>query len=59
MKIYLAATAPGNESQREGGMLSIPRRLLSYFLVRDCIMENDKVFKQIKNENLFGKPRTS
>ena len=55
MKIYLAATAPGNESQREGEMLSIPRRLLSYFLIRGGMMECNKVFKQIKNENLSGK----
>lgn len=46
MKIYLAATAPGNEQQR--GMLEIPRRLLSYFLIKFKIMENDKVFFNIK-----------
>ena len=47
MKIYLAATAPGNEQQRESGMLDIPRRLLSYFLIKHQMMENDKVFKVI------------
>jgi len=47
MKIYLAATAPGNEQQRERGMLEIPRRLLSYFLIKYKMMENDKVFQNI------------
>ena len=50
MKIYLAATAPGNEQQRERGMLDIPRRLLSYFLIKNKMMENDKVFYTIIKE---------
>ena len=53
MKIYLAATAPGNE------YTYIQNRLLSYFLIQKKIMENDKVFKQIKDENLFSRSRTS
>ena len=51
MKIYLAATGPGNESKREGGMLGIDTRLLSYFLIKTKAMENDKVFERILNEN--------
>jgi len=50
MKIYLAATGPGNEQQRERGMLDIPRRLLSYFLIKYQMMENDKVFEIIIKE---------
>lgn len=53
MKIYLAATAPGNE------YIYIQNRLLSYFLIQKQMMENDKVFKQIRDENLPGKRRTS
>ena len=47
MKIYLAATAPGNEQQRKRGMLELPRRLLSYFLIKHKMMEVDKVFESI------------
>ena len=54
MKIYLAATAPGNESWRERGMLSIKRRLLSYHLIKFKTLECDKVFQIIKNENLLS-----
>jgi len=48
MKIYLAATAPGNESSRERGMLYMPRRLLSYYYIVTELMENHKVFEKIK-----------
>lgn len=51
MKIYIAATAPGNESCRERGMLDVPVRLLSYFLIKTKEMENDKVFATIVKEN--------
>lgn len=50
MKIYIAATAPGNESCRERGMLDVPVRLLSYFLIKTKAMENDKVFATIVKE---------
>jgi len=42
MKIYLAATAPGNEEREK-----IKRRLLSYFLINNKVMECDKVFERI------------
>ena len=58
MKIYLAASAPGNESLRERGMLCIQKRLLSYFLIKNKIMECDKIFNIIENENLHSSPRT-
>ncbi len=50
MKIYLAATAPGNETWRERGMLDIPTRLLSYFLIINKTMEAHQVFRRIVNE---------
>ena len=53
MKIYLAATAPGNESWRERGMMDITNRLLSYFLIKTKAMENNKVFEVIRNENIL------
>lgn len=59
MKIYLAATGPGNERQRERGMLEIPKRLLSYYLIKAKAMENDEVFERIRNENLSSVNRTS
>ena len=55
MKIYLAATAPGNESIRKEGMLYIYTRLLSYFLIKEKMFESHKIFKVIKHENLYGK----
>ena len=55
MKIYLAASAPGNESVRERGMLDIDLRLLSYFLIRHKMMECDKIFNIIKHENIPGR----
>lgn len=59
MKIYIAATAPGNESGRERGMLDTPRRLLSYFLIKMKPFEDDKVFativKENRNEDISGR----
>lgn len=52
MKIYLAATGPGNESWRERGMLDISTRLLSYYLIINKTMESHQVFEKIKHENL-------
>lgn len=51
MKIYLAATAPGNEAIRKGGMLKIPRRLLSYAFIISKEMEQEKVFTCIVKAN--------
>jgi len=51
MKIYLAATAPGNETVRKKGMLKTPRRLLSYFLILHKMLECNKVFNVIKKKN--------
>ena len=50
MKIYLASAAPGNETKRERGMLSIDKRLLSFYHISNKILENHKIFKCIKNE---------
>lgn len=59
MKIYLAATAPGNESKRKRGMLDIPKRLLSYYsIITPKTFETDEVFNCIKYENLSYCPRT-
>jgi len=62
MKIYLATSAPGNESQRERGMLNIPERLLSYYHIIFKQFECHKIFKIIrrekKNENNNSKCRT-
>jgi len=59
MKIYLATSAPGNESWRGRGMLDIPERLLSYYHILFKQFECHKIFKIIKkekrNENLFGR----
>lgn len=56
MKIYLATTAPGNESQREKGMMDIGQRLLSYWHLIGNKFECLDVFKVIikgkkKNES--------
>lgn len=51
MKIYLAATAPGNDSKRERGVLSISKRLLSYFLIKHKILECHLIFNTIKKEH--------
>lgn len=59
MKIYLAASAPGNESQRERGMLDIPRRLLSYYLIILKQMECDQILNIIKHENLHSRSGTT
>lgn len=47
MKIYLAATAPGNEQCHENGFLPLPRRLLSYYFITTKMMETDIVFQNI------------
>lgn len=43
MKIYLAATAPGNEEN-----IKVRYRLLSYFLIQKKQLEAHKVFNKIK-----------
>jgi hypothetical protein len=50
MKIYLATTAPGNETIRKRGMMDIPRRLLSYYHILTKTLQVDLVFKSIKKE---------
>ena len=55
MKIYLASTAPSNESWREQGMLLIPNRLLSYYHIKTKTLESDKVFEAIKKIEDRGK----
>lgn len=52
MRLYLASSAPGNESQRERGMLNIPKRLLSYYYIENKKLENHSIFNCIKNENI-------
>lgn len=53
MKIYLAASAPGNESIHERGMLPIDKRLLSYYFIETKPgMEIDKIFYAIKRERI-------
>lgn len=47
MKIYLAASAPGNENMREFGFITFPRRLLSYFLIKKNQFECNDIFKNI------------
>jgi len=51
MIIYLAATAPGNEINKERKFLSFQNRLLSYFLITEKKMECDSVFLHIKKHN--------
>jgi len=51
MKIYLASTAPGNESKRPRGMLDIHMRLLSYYLIKIKALEDHKVFATIIQEH--------
>ncbi len=48
MKIYLASAAPGNETQRERGMLPISTRLLSYYHISRKELDCEKVFEAIK-----------
>ena len=55
MKIYLAATAPGNETKRERGMIDIDRRLLSFYFLYCNLMETKNVFNIIKNENILSR----
>ena len=55
MIIYLASSAPGNESQRERGMIDIEKRLLSYYFIESKKLENHKIFNCIKNENISGR----
>lgn len=51
MKIYLAASAPGNESVRKIGFLPFPRRLLSYLLVKNNYFECKTIFINIIKYN--------
>lgn len=46
MKIYLAATAPGNEPNKYRSRMN--NQLLSYFLVLKNQFESQKVFKHLK-----------
>ncbi len=49
MKIYFAAGAPGNEHPNNMvGMVSLPNRLLSYYLIKNKILECHIIFKRIK-----------
>lgn len=58
MKIYLAATAPGNEHNgRMVGNVKVKNRLLSYYLIKYKKLETEKVFNWIKDENLFRRNR--
>lgn len=61
MKLYLAATAPGNEIKRAHGMLLIPTRLLSYYLIKTNGFDCGAVFTSIKkyNENQNKRPSRS
>lgn len=52
MKIYLATSAPGNETIRERGMLNISKRLLSYYHIQNQLFECHKIFEVIRSENL-------
>ena len=54
MRIYLASTAPWNESWREQGMLLIPNRLLSYYHIKTKTLESDEVFEAIKKLKTKG-----
>lgn len=48
MKIYFAATAPGNETKKgKIGKLKVKRRLLSYYLIKNKILFCDVVFKRL------------
>ena len=55
MKIYLAATAPGNEAQREREEF---KRLLSYWMIKEKMMECHKVFDRLMkeaHENIYSR----
>lgn len=48
MKIYFAATAPGNEKTGNVvGSIKLKRRLLSYHLIKEKTLNCDVVFKNI------------
>ena len=47
----MAASAPGNEQKRKHGMIILPYRLLSYFLIKTKKLECDRLFKCIKQYN--------
>lgn len=54
MKIYLAAAAPGTEITYKGVPLPLPRRLLSYLLIKRNKFECGDVFNYLiktKNEH--------
>lgn len=51
MRIYLASTAPHNETWRKEGMLPISNRLLSYYHIRTKQLQSDEVFHAIKKLN--------
>jgi hypothetical protein len=51
MKLYLAATAPGNEEREALKPLPIHHRLLSYFFIATKGLECHTVFERIKNNN--------
>lgn len=53
MKIYLAASAPGNETKIGVGRTFIKRRLLSYYLIDKKILNCDLVFQNIKEGNVI------
>lgn len=48
MKLYLASAAPSND--REGFMLPIPKRLLSYHHVTKEMFNCGDVFNEIKKQ---------
>jgi len=52
MKICLASVVPGNDSCRQGGMLLIYNRLLSYYhIITPALLSNEaiKILQTIKN----------
>lgn len=60
MKIYFAATAPGNENENNCvGNIPIKKRLLSYYLIIYKKFDCNKVFQYIKkNEIILGRNRS-
>ena len=49
MKIYFAAGAPGNEHPDNiVGTITLSNRLLSYYLIKNRILECHLIFKRIK-----------
>lgn len=55
MKLYLAATAPGNEEREALKPHPIHHRLLSYFFIATKGLECHTVFERIKNNNRLCK----